>query len=134
LGAGAHGWEFEGVEGMIAHKPCHRAQQALYRYWHPVAGDHFYTANWAELGWGDGSWIFEGIQGYLYTGPYDPNFTPLYRYWHAGATDHFYTTDYGALGQGKHGWIFEGIAGTVKRANSFSIELNETPIDTSFGL
>ena len=81
---------------------------ALYRYWNPAIGDHFYTTNFAELGQGRHGWHLEGIQCYVFPTRHVST-VPLYRYWNPGIGDHFYTTNFNELGQGRHGWRLEGI-------------------------
>jgi hypothetical protein len=90
---------------------------ALYRYYNTGNYDHFYTANWSELGSGSGNWKYEGIAGYvLMTQP--PGAVPLYRYYHTGNYDHFYTTDWSELGSGGGRWVYEGVAGYVPTSSS----------------
>src|SRR5262249_27254446 len=81
---------------------------ALYRYWNPTAGDHFYTTNWNELGFGRYGWNYESIQCYVYPGAV-AGAVPLYRYWNPSVGDHFYTTNWNELGSGRYGWNYEGI-------------------------
>lgn len=81
---------------------------ALYRYWNPRIGDHFYTTNFGELGQGRHGWRLEGIQCYVFPTRHAGT-VPLYRYWNPQVGDHFYTTNFAELGQGRHGWRLEGI-------------------------
>jgi hypothetical protein len=107
LGAGRHGWGYEGIQ-------CYVAQQQvvgtvpLYRYWNPQIGDHFYTTSWSELGGGRYGWGYEGIQCYVYPQP-ALNRIPLFRYWNGRTGDHFYTTNWRELGFGRYGYRLEGI-------------------------
>jgi hypothetical protein len=84
----------------------------LYRYWNPTIRDHFYTTNWAELGWGNYGWSYERIQGYVWSAQ-RPGTTALYRYWNPTIGDHFYTTNWAELGWGNYGWSYERIQGYV---------------------
>ena len=107
LGAGRHGWVYEGVQCYV------HARQApgtvpLYRYWNPGIADHFYTTSWAELGAGRSGYSYEGIQCYVYPGRVAGT-VPLYRYWNPGIGDHFYTTNWAELGSGRSGYSYEGI-------------------------
>ena len=85
---------------------------AFYRYFNSPSGDHFYTANYGELGAGAHGYVLEGIQAYIPLQQYAGTI-PLYRYWNLQGTDHFYTTNLGELGYGNHGYAYEGIAGYV---------------------
>jgi hypothetical protein len=85
---------------------------AFYRYFNSAAGDHFYTANYGELGPGRGGYLLEGVQAYIPLQQY-PGTIPLYRYWSLQGTDHFYTTNFSELGSGGSGYTYEGIAGYV---------------------
>jgi len=84
------------------------ATAALYRYWNPTVGDHFYTTNWSELGAGNYGWSLEGVQCYAYTQQRQGT-VPLYRYWNPGVGDHFYTTNWNELGSGNYGWQLDGV-------------------------
>lgn len=84
----------------------------LYRYWNPGIGDHFYTTNWDELGFGASGWNLEGIQCRVHT-QMGSGMVPLYRYWNSDIGDHFYTTNWGELGYGASGWYFESVQGYV---------------------
>jgi subtilisin family serine protease len=80
----------------------------LYRYWNPSIGDHFYTTDFNELGYGASGWGFERIECHVYT-QQAPGTVPLYRYWNPSIGDHFYTTDFNELGYGASGWSFERV-------------------------
>ncbi len=107
LGAGRHGWAYEGVQCYV-HPTGVPGTVPLHRYWNAGIGDHFYTTNWAELGAGRYGWAYEGIQCHVHSHPVAGT-VPLHRYWNAGIGDHFYTTDWAELGAGRHGWSYEGI-------------------------
>lgn len=107
LGAGAHGWAYEGVQCYIFPRPGTGAVP-LFRYFNGRITDHFYTTNWSELRGGRSGWVLEGIQGYVL--PTRPGGTiPLYRYWNPRIGDHFYTTSWGELGRGGQGYTYEGV-------------------------
>jgi hypothetical protein len=82
----------------------------LYRYWRSQIGDHFYTANFGELGFGGGGYVYEGIVGYVYPTQQFSDTVPLHRYWNSQIGDHFYTTNFDDLGGGRDGYAYEGIA------------------------
>jgi subtilisin family serine protease len=85
----------------------------IYRYWNPSSvTDHFYNANFAELGWSGSGWDFHWIQAYMYSTQVSGT-TPLYQYWNASVGDHFYTTNYSELGGGAYGWTFERTVGYI---------------------
>jgi len=67
LGAGAHGWTLEGIQGYV-YAVQKGGTVPLYRYWNANVADHFYTTNFAELGNGANGWVLEGIQCYVYPG------------------------------------------------------------------
>jgi len=84
----------------------------LYRYWNPNVTDHFYTANFNELGWAANGWEFGWIECYIY--PTQQSGTvPLYQYWNPSVGDHFYTTNFNELGWGAYGWTFERTEGYI---------------------
>jgi Repeat of unknown function (DUF5648) len=91
---------------------CNGAVYPLYRYWNGGVSDHFYTTNWAELGWGGGGYSIEGTAGSLLASSFAScGAAPLYRYYNPSATDHFYTTNWGELGWGAAGWYYEAVQG-----------------------
>ena len=87
----------------------------LFRYYHPSAGDHFYTTSFQELGNGKTGWKYEGIQCRILSARVR-NSVPLYRYWNNG-NDHFYTTNANEIGTttygqvGRYGYKSEGVTG-----------------------
>jgi subtilisin family serine protease len=84
----------------------------LYRYWNPTVTDHFYTADFNELGWAANGWEFNWIEGYIY--PTQQSGTvPLYQYWNPSVGDHFYTTNFNELGNGAFGWTYSRIEGYI---------------------
>ncbi len=85
---------------------------ALFRYWNPSLGDHFYTINFNFLKDGNYGWGIERIAGFTYN-PQLPATVPLYRYWNPSSGDHFYTTNFNELGNGAQGYAFENIEGYV---------------------
>ena len=94
----------------------------LYRYNSDKTGDHFYTTDWNELGYGKGTYKYEYVAGYVFPNKVDGTI-PLYRYYRPstnsplGKGDHFYTTDWNELGNGKNGYRYERIAGYVLPAS-----------------
>ena len=87
---------------------------SIFRYWHPGITDHFYTANWGELGCGKHGWHSEAVACIMHSTQV-PGTVPLYRYW--GNNDHFYTTNPHEIGVthpghvGHYGYRSEGITG-----------------------
>lgn len=85
---------------------------ALYRYYHPGTGDHFYTTNSNEVELSSkeyGTYRYEGHAGYVETSP-TTGTVPLYRYFNTKNSDHFYTTNWSELGNGNGtNYTFEGI-------------------------
>ncbi len=107
-------WPGTGSPNRLLHSrlPTTPLRAALYRYYNTGNGDHFYTANWYELGGGGGGWSYEGVTGYVAMGQ-SWDTTPLYRYFNTGNGDHFYTPNWDELGGGGGGWSYEGISGYV---------------------
>jgi hypothetical protein len=110
-GAGSS-WVFENIECQIF-PSAQTGTTPLYRYWNPVAGDHFYTIDINELGAsGSNGYSFEQIEGYVFATPATGS-VPLYRYYHVQTADHFYTVNFNTLGDGSFdgpsGWLFERI-------------------------
>jgi subtilisin family serine protease len=84
----------------------------LYRYWNPNVTDHYYTANFSELGWAANGWEFNWIEAYIY--PTQASGTvPLYQYWNPTVGDHFYTTNFNELGFGAFGWTYQRVEGYI---------------------
>ncbi len=80
----------------------------LYRYYNPYLGDHFYTIDFNNLGYGNYGWSFEWVQCHVFP-QQAPGTVPLYRYYNAQLGDHFYTTDYNELGGGSYGYALERV-------------------------
>jgi Repeat of unknown function (DUF5648) len=85
------------------------ALTTLWRYWNSSVGDHFYTTDFSELGYGRAGYVIEGPQCQVFKiPPYDTNLPILLRYYNSAATDHFYTTDWWELEfGGASGWEIE---------------------------
>jgi subtilisin family serine protease len=80
----------------------------IYRYWNPSVTDHYYSANYDDMGEGNLGWSIEKIAGFAFSSQRSGT-VPLYRYWNPSWGDHFYTTNFNELGQGAQGWYFEGV-------------------------
>jgi len=90
---------------------------AVYRFWSPRLGTHFYTASEAER---DRltkeypyTWAFEGIGFSAGAVPFDADLAPVYRFWAEKSGVHRYTIDEAEkerLLQQKDIWTFEGVA------------------------
>ena len=84
----------------------------FYRYYNTNEKDHFNTANWYELEWGNGSWEYKGIDCYVFLSQYSGTI-PLYEYWYSGngTCDHLLVTDKNmAAGSA---WRYSGIRGYI---------------------
>lgn len=113
FGNGTRDWAYEGVECQVFTAPNPELGiKALFRYFNPRSGDHFYTMRLHELGMGDKGYNFEGASCFIYKFQV-PGTVPLFRYYNDKVEDHFYTTDSQELGQGAGGYVFEQIAGYV---------------------
>jgi hypothetical protein len=104
IGLGALGYTYESVEGVVFASATGYATAPLYRFYHSVMRDHFYSTNYNE-GINAG-YAYEGVVGYVSTSA-QTNYLPLYRYWNASRTDHFYTTN---PIEGGGDWAYEGVA------------------------
>ncbi len=91
---------------------CTGLAYQLYRYYSAGQGDHFYTTNFNELGFGGLGYVIEGTMGSLVSAAFSScGATPLYRYYNGSIGDHFYTTSWSELGAGGSGWSYEGVQG-----------------------
>ena len=83
----------EGVACYVYDTPVGGASSALFRLYHPISGDHFYTTSLAErdnaianLGY-----TSEGIACYVFDTPVGGATGELFRLYHPISGDHFYT-------------------------------------------
>jgi hypothetical protein len=93
---------------------------AVYRFWSPGLGRHFYTIQKAERDrWirrEDGAWVYEGPAFYAIApdGAKPSDVRPVYRLWSAGLRTHFYTLDEAEkdrlLCRATGAWTCEGVA------------------------
>jgi len=84
----------------------------MIRYFNLSTLDHFYTANYSELGCGGKGYGLEEI-GFEAFSSQQSGSVPLYRYWNQTKGFHFYTTNFSELGNGGQGYVLEGTAGYV---------------------
>jgi hypothetical protein len=140
LGPGTEdGWSFERAEGYVANSSnCYApGAQPLYRSYHPVQRDHFYTTDWSEMEYAVDHYGFryEGITGYvLPEANSDYNTRPLYRCYNADQHNHFYTTSWTEVQNAidQWGYRYERREGYV--FSSAALEDNSTspePVETS---
>jgi len=85
--------------------------RAVYRYYNPTTGDHFYTTNFNELGNGGLGYYYEWIQCTMASDGSLPGYYPFYRYYNPSTGAHFYTTDTSEV---QPGFNFESILGFVE--------------------
>jgi hypothetical protein len=91
---------------------------AVYRFWSPLTGDHFYTVGEPEkdklITRYANAWTFEGIAYYAYARATEPNLVPVYRLWSDTLGLHFFTTQESEraelLKQDPPVWVSEGKA------------------------
>ncbi len=103
------GYIFEGI-GFFAFPGAAAGRVPVYRYFSNFNGDHFYTANAAELGGGGGGYVLEGIAFYVYPSAVAGS-VPVYRYFNAALGDHFYTKNPNEfVNTALTGYVLEGIA------------------------
>ena len=87
---------------------------SIFRYFNSRITDHFYTANWGELGCGKNGWRVQGVTCIMHSRKVHGT-VPIYRYWNG--KDHLYTTNRQEIGVthpghvGHHGYRSEGILG-----------------------
>jgi Repeat of unknown function (DUF5648) len=58
------GYTFSQTEGYVFNYQA-PGTVPLYRYWNPSVGDHFYTTQFDELGFGAYGWSFEQVECYV---------------------------------------------------------------------
>lgn len=111
-------WAYEGVAYAAMADGRDTMAVPVYRFWSPILGGHFYTANQSEADyvianyWG--VWGFEGVVFYAYPTDYQPEGTyPVYRFWSPISGRHFYTMDETekeyVIANYASVWIYEGI-------------------------
>lgn len=84
----------------------------FYRWFNPVAGDHFYSSA-PDGGKPLPGYIFEGAIGHIGTSKLTGT-RELYRWFNRKTKHHFYTTDQSGEGMAQKEFQFDGIAGFVK--------------------
>jgi len=94
----------------------------VYRYVHPMKGDHLYTTDSTEIGttqtglYGNHGYISEGVAFMIFL-HHQEGLVPVYRYYNEN--DHFYTTNSEEIGtitpgqKGHHHYTCEGILGYI---------------------
>ncbi len=89
-------------------------QNALYRYYNPKSGKHFYTTSKTE---GDGTvkslgFKYEGLAGYVFAVKESDSQSPIYRLYNPSINKHFYTTNESEKNAlTTNGYRFEGTIG-----------------------
>jgi len=90
--------------------------KAVYRFWSPVNGKHFYTLNEAErdnliANYPD-FWTYEGPVYHACATAINANLAPVYRFWSGRLGSHFYTIDKHErdklINQFSYTWTYEG--------------------------
>ena len=105
------GYRFEGIIGRI-YRSSHPGTVPLFRYFNR-SGDHFYTTNFQELGYGRAGYNYQGIKGYVFPGGGSGRL-PLYRFFNSTLGNHFYTTNYNE-GRSAPGYRYEGVQCYIAR-------------------
>lgn len=76
-------------------EPAATGLSAVYRFWSPVAGTHFYTISEAErdklIKEFSDVWIFEGAVFRAARAPFGAGLAPVYRFWSPVTNTHFFT-------------------------------------------
>ncbi|MCU0915910.1 MAG: hypothetical protein MUC88_15320 [Planctomycetes bacterium] len=90
---------------------------AVYRFWSPVLGSHFYTISGTErdtlIKEYPDFWQYEDIAYYAFRAPVGTNLLPVYRFWSLKLATHFWTIsedERRALLDMRDTWEYEGIA------------------------
>lgn len=89
----SHDYRREGIAGYVF-RTQQPASQPIYRFWHPVHGDHFYCLSSEgeyapQLGY-----IPQGVVFYLFQQPEEArHIQPFYRFFSSPNNDHFYTSN-----------------------------------------
>ena len=113
------GFRDEGILGYVlpGHLPfAPDGFRPVFRSFHAVICDHFYTANCRECIkavspdelLGDRTWKYESDVGFISTKKEDDDFIPVYRAWNGN--DHFYTNSYREYSGLPNKYYREGIA------------------------
>jgi len=90
----------------------------VHRFWSPVLGSHFYTANEEEKEILEAKyadvWVYEGEAYHALPDDSEPNSAPVYRFWSPVLGGHFYTMDEverdKLINEYPDVWVFEEIA------------------------
>lgn len=111
----------------------------FFRYFSPAGTDHFYTANFGELGNGAGGYVLEGSAGKVFSSTFAAcGAVPLLRFFNVAGSDHFYTTNAGEgaglRAEGVAGYCFPfNVAGLVPLYRYFSPGAFDHLYTTNFG-
>jgi hypothetical protein len=89
---------------------------ALYRYWNPSIGDHYYSKDFMPAGFL--GYAYEGAAARIPTINMSGT-VKLWRYWNAAGGDHYYSTNLQPLGitTNDGSWLFERQAGSIFRSS-----------------
>jgi hypothetical protein len=111
------GVPFDLLKTMTLWRPFEVVYGTVYRFWSPIANQHFYTMDEAEKNklieeYSD-VWTFEGPAFHAWATRYFPDLAPVYRFWSERSGSHLYTIDEAeknALLARPHSWTYEGVA------------------------
>ena len=112
------GIPFDLLKTSMLFQPFEVVLSSVHRFWSPVTGVHFYTADEQEkdelIREHSDLWAYEGTAFYAWSTKYDPNLSPVYRFYAESVGTWLYTIDteekemlirdYPDL------WKFEGVA------------------------
>jgi hypothetical protein len=109
---------FDLVKATLATHPFEVLYNTVYRFWSPLTGRHFYTADPAErdhlIDQYAYAWTYEGDVFYAYATPYDDDLAPVHRFWSDATSSHFYTISEAekdfVIETYPDVWTYEGVA------------------------
>jgi len=105
------------VEYLVS-GPGNPSRLTVHRFWSPVLGSHFYTANEDEKNKLETVyshvWTYEGEAYHALPNDDEPNSAPVYRFWSPVLGGHFYTMDEAErdrlINEYPDVWVYEEIA------------------------
>jgi len=112
-------WGYEGIVFSTLADDTDTMAVPVHRFWSPILGGHFYTANQYEAEYVMinlyGVWGYEGVVFHAYPADYQPVGTqPVYRFWSPLYGHHFYTADAKekeyVIANYPDSWTYEGVA------------------------
>lgn len=112
------GIPFDLIKATVATHQFEVIYNTVYRFWSPLTGRHFYTADPAErdrlIAIYSYAWTYEGEVFHAYTTEYDDGLAPVHRFWSDITSSHFYTISEAEkdwlIANYLDVWTYEGVA------------------------